>query len=222
MIFLVADSNQDLIALYSTLQREGLKFIEYCESFFDSKYNNEKAFYRFRDIFNKTKDIREKSALFLYLNRHCYNGLCRYNAKGKFNAPFGRYKKPYFPQQEMEFFHKKSRNAVFVYSDFLTTMKKAQKGDVVYCDPPYVPLSATANFTSYATGGFSMEQQKQLAQMAEKLAQKGITVVISNHDTEFIHSAYSYAKIFSFEVQRFISCNGTARAKAPEVLAVFA
>jgi DNA adenine methylase len=155
------------------------------------------------------------------LNKHCFNGLCRYNSKGGFNTPYGKYKKPYFPEKEMYEFYERSKKAVFQKADFLQTMRSAKSGDVVYCDPPYVPLSKTANFTSYSAGGFGEEQQLLLARAAEKLKARGVTVIISNHDTKFTAKAYQAARIHRFDVQRFISCNGGNRGKAKEVLAVF-
>lgn len=219
--YLLADSNQDLISLYQYLQAEGDKFIQDCSEFFIPENNENKAFYRLRTLFNTTQDARLKALLFVYLNKHCFNGLCRYNAKGGFNTPFGCYKKPYFPEKEMLFFYQKAKHAVFKIADFLTTLSKARSGDVVYCDPPYVPLSKTANFTNYSAGGFGQDSQVLLAKMADQLAAKGITVVISNHDTEFTRSAYQKASVSSFDVQRFISCDGAGRKKAAEVLAVF-
>lgn len=219
--YLLAESNQDLIHLYQHLQKEGEEFIDYCKTFFASIYNNNDAFYALRELFNSTSDIRLKSALFVYLNKHCFNGLCRYNAKGKFNTPYGKYIQPYFPDKEMLFFYQKSQNTVFECADFIETMNKAVPGDVVYCDPPYVPLSVTSNFTSYSADGFNLEQQIQLAKTAEQLAEKGIPVIISNHNTEFTQQIYAKAKIEIFDVQRYISCKGNDRNKAGELLAIF-
>lgn len=118
-------------------------------------------------------------------------------------------------------FYEKAQSAGFVQQGFLETMKQARPGDVLYCDPPYVPLSETACFTSYSTGGFGMNEQQQLAEMAEELSNKGIPVIVSNHDTPFTQQAYQKARIIPFMVQRYISCNGAERNKAKEVLAVF-
>jgi DNA adenine methylase len=219
--YLLADSNRDLINLFKHLQSEKEEFLEYCRSFFTPLNNDSDVFYGFRTEFNSSDDTRLRSALFIYLNKHCFNGLCRYNSKGEYNVPFGRYKRPYFPEKEMLYFAKKAHNANFRVADFTDTMGQAETGDVVYCDPPYVPLSATANFTKYSSGDFGNQEQKELARQAELLANRGITVVLSNHDTEFTRLAYSSAKIISFDVQRYISCNGEKRDKAPEVLAVF-
>ncbi len=219
--YLLADVNPDLIALYQILQREGLHFIRECRAWFTPENNTAEAFYRLRAEFNATADARRKAALFLYLNRHCYNGLCRYNAKGGFNTPFGRYAKPYFPQAEMEHFYRQAQRAEFVCADFVQTMARAQAGDVVYCDPPYVPLSDTANFTSYSAQQFGLDEQRALARMTETLAARGVPVLISNHDTAFTRREYAQAEIIAFDVRRTISCNGAKRGKAQELLAVF-
>jgi len=219
--YLLSDVNADLIFLFQQLKEEGPTFIEYCKSFFTASNNSEEVFYEFREKFNSTKDPREKAALFVYLNRHCFNGLCRYNSKGKFNVPFGRYKSPPFAEAEMIAFHEKAKRATFLQSDFRTIMLNAQSGDVVYCDPPYVPLSKTSNFTDYAAGGFGYEQQTLLAELAEELRSRGVPVLISNHDTDFTRDAYKAAEIKAFDVQRFISSNSSNRGKAAELLAVF-
>ncbi|MEM7537072.1 MAG: Dam family site-specific DNA-(adenine-N6)-methyltransferase [Chloroflexota bacterium] len=219
--YLLGDANEDLINLYHHLQSEGDTFIAYAQTFFTPENNQKERFYEFRTQFNTTNDTRLKSALFLYLNKHCFNGLCRYNRKGQYNVPFGRYKKPYFPEKEMNFFVEKSQNALFHHEDFVHVMQAAEIGDIVYCDPPYMPLSDTANFTSYSAGGFGPEQQQRLAREAETLAARGIPVVISNHDTEFIRQEYAQAQLHSFDVQRYISRDGNNRGKAAELLAVF-
>jgi DNA adenine methylase len=219
--YLLADANPDLISLYKILQEEGTRFVEYCRTFFRPENNTGETFYVLRTRFNTTPDRREKAALFVYLNRHCYNGLCRYNNSGGFNVPFGKYRKPYFPENEMAYFYERSQKATFCHTDFGETMESAQVGDVVYCDPPYVPLSATSNFTSYSADRFASDEQLRLARMAERLAHRGIPVVISNHYTEFTRQAYSQASISTFSVQRYISCDGANRNKVEELLAVF-
>jgi len=218
---LLADSNPDLINLFKHLQAEGQDFISYCSSIFIPDNNNEDTFYKLREEFNTTSDVRRKSSLFVYLNRHCFNGLCRYNSKGGFNVPYGRYSKPAIPEKDMLAFHEKSKNAVFELADFRDTMEQAKTGDVVYCDPPYVPLSETSSFTAYAKGGFGVQEQHDLAEMALKLQRRGVTVVISNHDTEFTNQVYQTAEIIKFDVQRFISSDTKNRNTVGELLAVF-
>jgi len=219
--YILGDINQDLISLFMILKSDGQGFINYAKTFFSKDNNSEDRFYELRDLFNSTNDSYEKAAIFIYLNKHAYNGLCRYNLRGHFNAPYGRYKRPYFPEIELLEFHKKSPKAEFVCQGFHKTFEQARKGDVIYCDPPYEPLSKTSNFTSYSSSNFNRFDQEALANMARSAASRGITVVVSNHDTEYVHSAYNGAKIEQFEVQRYISCKGDERNRVGEILAIF-
>jgi len=217
--YLCVDKNADLINLFKVVQKDGIDFIQYAKQFF--KHNTEEDFYKLREEFNQSTDIYKKSALFIYLNRHCFNGLCRYNLKGGFNVPFGKYKAPLFPQQEMQYFHIKSKNVEFIHADFSYIKDFVKNDDVVYCDPPYVALNQASNFTSYTQAGFDVEDQIELAELALYLQQKGIPIIISNHDTIFTREMYKSAVISAFEVQRFIAANASNRNKAPELLAIF-
>lgn len=219
--YLLCDSNRDLIDLYNRLKSEGETFIDEARRLFTDGNNTEERYYILRDEFNHCSEAERRAVLFIYLNRHGYNGLCRYNAKGGFNVPFGRYKRPYFPEAEMLAFHKQAQRAVFKHQDFVTTMERSKQGDVIYCDPPYLPLSRSANFTSYSAGGFDMDQQQRLAELAEQCANRGIPVLISNHNTADARSIYHDAKLHRFFVQRYISCNGERRNKAGELLALY-
>lgn len=219
--YVLSDSNADLIRLYELLKQDGSEFIDYCAQLFVERNNREKRYYSLRDEFNACDEPYRRAALFVYLNRHGYNGLCRYNASGGFNVPFGRYKRPYFPAREMLAFHHKAQRARFMVRGFDQAMSKARDGDVIYCDPPYVPLSTSANFTTYSAGGFSLDDQQQLAELASDCAQRGIPVLISNHNTPFTKKIYKPARTKTFKVQRYISCNGGKRNSAGEILALF-
>ena len=219
--YLLCDNNPDLINLYNLLKNEGNKFIRYCKPYFNGQYNNAESYYEMRVKFNTTRNLRQKAALFVYLNRHGYNGLCRYNQSGGYNVPFGRYVHPYFPEKEMLAFHHKSQNAEFKTCSFEESIMNARKGDVIYCDPPYAPLSSSADFTSYSPGGFDLDKQTELAKLAQQAAIKNIPVLLSNHDTDFTRKVYKQAKREHFHVRRFISCNGKKREHAGEVLALF-
>ena len=115
--YLLADVNADLISLFQIVQEQGEPFIDYCQTFFTPEKNDKEQYYKYRDLFNTTTDLIEKGALFLYLNKHGFNGLCRYNQSGGFNVPFGTYVKPYFPRKEMCFFYQKAKNVTFVCAD---------------------------------------------------------------------------------------------------------
>lgn len=220
--YVLNDKNKDLILFYKTIKKDGLTFISYCKKLFSEKNNNEDKFYSLRDEFNNTTNQFRKSALFLYINKHGYNGLCRYNSSGNLNVPFGRYKIPYFPEKEMYFFWQKSKRASLKSMDFESIMNKAKLGDIIYCDPPYDPLSTTSNFTSYSAGGFNKEMQERLANVAYNQSLEGIPVLISNHSTPFINKIYEKAnKKVKFSVRRLISCNGSKREYAKEILALY-
>lgn len=218
---LASDSNSDLINLYRSVVGETGNFIAQASSLFAPEYNTRDAYDALRAEFNGTDDPFRRSVIFVYLNRHCFNGLCRYNAKGRFNVPFGRYRNPTFPLREVQHFAEAAKAIQFRNATFDEVMLEAQPGDVVYCDPPYAPLSLTANFTGYTEGTFGAFEQQRLADLARELQRRGVPVVISNHDTDFTRSIYVGATIEAFGVQRNISCDGGNRGHAPELLAVF-
>ena len=215
------DINADLIALYQLLQCRHQSFIADAKSLFTAQTNQRDAYLSLRQQFNLSTDSYERSVLFLYLNRHGYNGLCRYNLSGKFNVPFGSYKKPYFPEAELHYFAEKAQRAQFSCTSYQQVIQQAQPDTVIYCDPPYVPLSKTASFTSYASQGFDLDDQAQLANLAEKAQQRGITVVISNHDTTWTRKIYQQAVLHSLQVGRSISQKGATRGKVAELFAVY-
>ena len=218
---LISDRNSDLLSPYRHLQQEGEDFIQYCASFFTPTTNTRSAYMALRDRLNTSSGARERAALLLYVNRHAFSGLIRYNSKGSFNVPFGKYIKPYFPLKEMRIFYRKTHAAAteFMTADFRSIFDRLKPGDAMSCDSPYVPLSQTASFIAYANS-FDTRDQRDLAALAGQ-ASKGIHVVISNHDTAAVGSLYSSAILKRFAVQRCIICNGDKREAASELLAVF-
>lgn len=221
--YLLNDINQDLINLYQILQTKPEQFILDARDFFCAERNQAEIYYQFRAQFNQSKDPYLRSLLFLYMNRHGYNGLCRYNKSGGFNVPFGKYKKPYFPEQELHAFADKAQFATFTCRGYRDIFAQVQDNDVVYCDPPYVPLSKTASFTSYSGNGFGLDEQADLANAAEEITDNNnVTVLISNHDTIWTRKIYQHAtKIKSLKVARTISQKSSNRKKVEELLALY-
>lgn len=188
--YLIGDVNPDLIAFYEAIASNHSDLIDKARHLF-AVYNSESAYYDCRDSFNHDDDPEWRSALFLYLNRHCFNGLCRYNKQGIFNVPFGKYTSPYFPEAEIKAFSEKAKRATFItahYSDTLSLVA-LDSGDVVYCDPPY--LTESQNFTSYHASGFTYMDQGRLARRLRRLAERGVSVVASNSDLPAVHLLYS-------------------------------
>ncbi|EIS0359075.1 Dam family site-specific DNA-(adenine-N6)-methyltransferase, partial [Salmonella enterica] len=171
--FLLADVNADLINLYQMLAVVPDSVIgEAIKAF--RHLNDVENYTVIREAFNAQKlNAPERAAAFLYLNRHCFNGLMRYNLDGFFNVGWGKYKAPYFPEEEIRAFRKKSRACVFMTAGFERTLRLAGDGDVVYCDPPYEPIPGTTGFTSYASGGFSWDSQVALAESCVAAHQRG-------------------------------------------------
>jgi DNA adenine methylase len=217
--YILCDINNDLINLYNILKEDD-NFINDLRYFFSFYNNDSRKYYECRELFNNTKDLRLRSLLFVYLNRHCFNGLCRYNKSGLFNVPFGKYKRIYFPEVELLNFRESLVNKSELYcQSFEKTFEMLENEDVCYCDPPYVPVSRTSNFSDYSVGGFSNEQQILLAKLAEKSSCK---IFISNSDTDFTRDIYSKAdEIRTIKVSRFISANTDSRKPVYELLAIY-
>lgn len=219
--YILADINSDLIGLYNIVKTRTDEYVLSARELFTPQHNQAEIYYQLRSEFNQCQDPLRRAVLFLYLNRHGYNGLCRYNLRGEFNVPFGRYKKPYFPEAELYHFAEKAQSAEFRCLSYEECMELADVNSVVYCDPPYAPLSATANFTAYHTNSFSPLEQARLAEMAEMLVSKQIPVLISNHDTPDTREWYKAATHFQVKVRRSISSNGGTRKKVDELLALY-
>ena len=224
--YVLNDINKDLINLYRYLTNPNDdSFLKYCDELFRPENNDKEEYLAFRELFNNSTDTLERSRLFVYLNRHCFNGLTRYNSKGGFNVPFGKMKNPKCPVNEMMAFrmYYLQKNHRFVSTSFEDSAlyENIGSGDVVYFDPPYVPASETASFTDYAKEGFTYDQQVQLAELAESLSNRGAKVIISNHDVPTTRELYKNAEIHSLEVTRSISAKGSSRKKAKELIAVY-
>lgn len=219
--YLLCDLNNDLISLFNNLKYHPKDTFSEIKSLFISKNNTEDVFYELRTEFNKSPQNIRKSALFVYLNKHAFNGLCRYNKKGEFNVPFGKYKAPTLPEEQIHQFIEKSSIAEFKCIDFKKCLEECVENDVIYSDPPYVPLKDTS-FENYTGQGFGLKEQKLLAEKSMVLSKKGIHSVISNHDTPVSREVYKDAsKIIELEVMRNISSNGSTRGNAPELFAIF-
>jgi len=224
--YLLNDINQDLINLFNLIKTKKNIFIKEARKLFHPKTNCAAFYYQCRTQFNGSVHPFERSILFLYLNKHGFNGLCRYNLKGAYNVPFGSYQQVSFPQMAIEQFAEKSQYARFSnlpFAEFLGALPKqyGRKKLTIYCDPPYVPLSATANFTGYAAQKFTLTDQERLASLALELSKHSATVIISNHDTDFTRELYKKATIIPLQVQRAISCKSHSRTKVNELLAIY-
>lgn len=219
--FLLADVNADLINLYQMLAVVPDSVIYEAMKAF-RHLNDAENYTVIREAFNAQRlDAVERAAAFLYLNRHCFNGLIRYNLDGFFNVGFGKYKAPYFPEEEIKAFKRKAHACVFMNAGFRRTLALAGDGDVVYCDPPYEPLPGTAGFTNYAAGGFSWDSQVELAESCVAAHQRGAKVVISNSTAPRVIELYEQHgfTLHRVSARRTISSKGSTRETASDVVA---
>lgn len=219
--FLLADVNADLINLYQMLEVDHIRVCSLAKILFE-RANSEVAYKDLRDEFNNQRmGAPERAAAFLFLNRHCFNGLIRYNRDGFFNVGWGKYEAPYFPEIEIKAFKQKSHKCVFLNAGYRRTLALAGEGDVVYCDPPYEPLPGTAGFTNYAAGGFSWADQISLAESCVAAHQRGAKVVISNSTAPRVIELYEQHgfTLHRVSARRAISSKGSTRETASDVVA---
>lgn len=219
--FLLADVNADLINLYQMLEVDHIRVCSLAKILFE-RANSEEAYKDLRDEFNNQRMCApERAAAFLFLNRHCFNGLIRYNRDGFFNVGWGKYEAPYFPGAEIKAFKQKAHKCVFMNARYRRTLALAGEGDVVYCDPPYEPLPGTAGFTNYAAGGFSWDDQISLAESCLAAHQRGAKVLISNSTAPRVLDLYERHgfTIHHVSARRAISSKGSTREVAKDIVA---
>lgn len=184
--------------------------------------HDEAYYYQMRERWNRAPgrdgDV-DRAALFIYLNKTCYNGLWRVNSKGHFNVPAGRYASPKVHDPSgLRAAAELLRRAELVAGHYADAVESAEAGDFVYFDPPYHPLSRTASFTSYTAGDFGEDDQRQLAEVARALADRGCAVMLSNSDTPFIRELYRGWRIDAVTCPRAINSRASARGRVGEVL----
>lgn len=217
--YVLADLNHDVINFYKDIVQNKDKLLSTMLLLFNN-HNNKPDYYELRRVFNSSSPSIEKSAIFGYLNRHGFKGLVRYSKKSGFNVPYYSYKKPYFPELEIESFSTKFKDAKIVQGGFTKVMSEnLEAGSVCYCDPPYLPLSKTASFVNYTAEGFTPKDHVLLHQASIVGVGKGSDVFISNHDVPLLDSIYKdYDLIKRFRVKRSISAKAIKHKKAPEAL----
>ncbi|MEG4394870.1 DNA adenine methylase [Microcoleus sp. BROC3] len=222
----INDTNKELINCYKVI-RDSLD--ELMEELSKDKYSNsETSYYEMRDLDRSTKKYEilsevEKAARIIYLNKTCYNGLFRVNSHGQFNVPFGRYKNPNFLDDAVLRAVNKylnSNNITLLNQDFAEAVKDAKRGDFVYLDPPYDPVSETASFTGYDVNGFNRDEQERLKEEFDALHKKDCKVMLSNSCTDFILDLYKDYQdtIIKVRATRSINSNALKRGMVDEVL----
>lgn len=217
----VSDLNSDLILAYITIRDRVEELLESLENHAKNyRKNPDSYYYQVRDS-EPTNQI-EKASRLLFLNRTCFNGLYRVNSKGKFNVPLGRYSNPNIVNEENLYAVShalQSKKITISCRDFTAVLQDAKKGDFVYFDPPYQPVSRTANFTSYTNRNFTYEDLEKLVEVSEKLADRGCNVLHSNSNSKEVRKLFSKDwKIVEISANRAINSDSTKRTGQMELL----
>jgi DNA adenine methylase len=211
----LSDSNEELINAYSVIKNEVFELM--AELALPYYANNETAYYKIRAS-RPTSKI-ERAARFIYMNKTAFNGLYRVNSKGGFNVPFGRYTNPKILDSEnLLLVHRALQKDELYCGDFTVVLKNAKRGDLIYFDPPYFPISKTSNFTSYTKDSFMENEQTKLMRTFKALDAKGCHVLLSNSHSEFIADLYAEFEPEVVHANRMINCKGDKRGKIKELI----
>lgn len=218
----VNDINRDLILMYEVIRDD----VEALINALETHRNESEHFYevrdwdRNRDFYNALTNV-QKAARIIYLNKTCYNGLFRVNNAGEFNTPFGNYKKPNIinaPTLRAVSNYFQKSETIFSCRDYAEVLAEIPRGSFVYLDPPYDPVSNTANFTGYSRGGFSREDQVRLRECCDDLNRRGIKFMLSNSSTDFIREQYAPYNITIVQAKRAINSDAAGRGQVDEVV----
>lgn len=217
----VSDLNSDLILAYITIRDKVEQLVESLERH-SGKYFTDKQEYYYSVRESAPKNQIEKVSRLLFLNKTCFNGLYRVNSKGQFNVPLGKYTNPSIVNKENLLAVSKilqSKNIVLRCQDFASVLDAAKKDDFVYFDPPYQPVSKTANFTSYTKCEFTYDDLKRLAGVCQKLDKKDCNVLLSNSNTKEVRKLFSSKwKVTEISANRAINSNSKKRTGHSELL----
>lgn len=210
----INDINHELIHTYLEIRDHLDEFI-FLINDMDKVTCTKELYYEMRARYNKKQESSqydtEMAALFVYLNKHCFNGLYRVNGKGLFNVPWNqRQIGKSIDIENIKGISYYLRNVEITCQDFENAVTKAQKGDFVYFDSPYAPLNASS-FEAYTKEGFLQEDHKRLAQLFEELSSKGCYCMLTNHNTELIQTLYSKYRIEEIDVRRAINSDAKNR-----------
>lgn len=216
---LLCDVNHDLVETYLAVRDEVEFVLRHLRVL--ARGHDEESYYRVRERYNARDHASraERAALFVYLNKTCFNGLYRVNKRGHFNVPMGRYAKPAIADAAtLLAASARLAGADIRCAPFETLISEARPGDFIYMDPPYEPVSRTANFTSYAQDGFSQADQARLRDVFRELDRRGSKLMLSNSDAPLIRELYRGYRIHEVMASRAVNCDPSARGPVRELV----
>ncbi len=215
----LSDALADLITTYKVVRRQTRALIERLEGLRDT--HSTEAYYEVRERFNRERSASalDRATWLIYLNKTCFNGLFRTNRDGVFNVPIGRFKNPRIVDRaRMAAAARVLASVELRHRPFDHLADSAERGDVVYLDPPYVPLSKTASFASYSDGAFGPDDQERLVQVFRKLDERGCLLALSNSDTPEVRRLYKGFHLERIQAARVISAKTAERKPVGELL----
>ena len=220
----LADTNSEIITCYEVVRDQVEDLIAQLWEH-DQHKRDEDYYYEVRNWDTlpdfSCRDAVTRAARTLFLNRTCFNGLYRQNRKGEFNVPFGRYANPTVCDPDLLRAAATALRGVDLYTaDFASIVDRAEPGDLVYFDPPYLPLTETASFANYVAGGFGIEAHRRLAITTARLMDRGVHVMLSNSDTPLSRRMYGHPqlRLVPLMAARLINSAGDRRDPVPEIL----
>lgn len=215
------DNNEELINTYRAVRDYPGDLMRRLDQHLkEFEADRENYYYLIRSKHHLSEDrIVERAARMIFLNKTCYNGLWRVNSRGEFNVPMGSYKKVTLYEEEKLMSASRALQGVHVgVKDFRETLEETRQGEFVYIDPPYLPLSATSNFTSYTKDDFGIEEQHELAALFTAAAHRGVRLMLSNSDSEFMRNLYREFEIHVVRARRMVNCDGAKRGEVNEIV----
>ena len=218
----LSDANPNLIVAYQGVQRDVdsvIRKLRKHQAKHDPDHYETTTDYYYGVRAEEPTELAERAARVIYLNKTCYNGLYRENRRGEFNVPMGRYKNPLIcDEPTLRAASNALQRATLSVQHFAKVLDKAEEGDLVYFDPPYVPVSKTASFTDYAAGGFGLNMQEHLRDVFAELSSKGVYVLLSNSMTETVETLYRKFNVEPVLANRAVNSRADKRGKVKEAL----
>jgi DNA adenine methylase len=219
---LLSDINKELVLTYTVVRDKVSELIEELSTY----HYDRDLFYEVRDIdrdperYAALSDVK-RAARLIYLNKCGFNGLYRVNSKGIFNVPFGRHSNPtILNRSNLSLCSAALQGVEILNAQYFEIEERVAKGDLVYFDPPYVPVSKSSSFTAYTQGGFGLQQQTELRDLCVRLRNRGVYVIASNSDTDTVRELYADFDLYEVFAARSISSVGYSRGAVGEIIAV--